>query len=227
MVLRRPLLPAVLALVLALAVVGCGDDDGDEGDGGTITTSVTTTAPADTDTDTGSTSPSTDDPGTATTDEAPGTATTVPAFDGDEEAKSAEPDGTGTAQLVAARVGQQPVATRFVLEFDGEVRPGYEVRWVDGPITEDGSGDPVDLEGEAFLQVLVQPATGFDLDAGVPTYDGPTRLAGPTGGAVTEAVRTGDFEALLTWVLGAEERVPFTVSTLGSPSRLVIDLQDG
>ncbi len=212
---RRRLVPLLLAAVLALTAGACGGDDGDEstGDG----PSTTTTAPT-----SDGTSDPTDDPGTSATD---GGATTEPSA-GDAEPKVGEPDGTGTAQLAAVRLGQQPGATRFVLEFAGEEQPGYDVRWVDGPITEDGSGNPVDIEGDAFLQVLVQPASGYDLEAGEPTYGGPTRLAGPDGGAVTEAVRTGDFEALLTWVLGAGDRLPFTVTTLSSPSRLVIDVQD-
>lgn len=212
---RRRLVPLLLVAVLALAAGACGDDGGDEstGDG----SSTTTTSPS-----TDGTSDPSAPPSSTGTD-----GTTTEPFAGDIAPKTAEPDGTGTAQLVGVRLGQQPGVTRFVLEFAGEEQPGYDVQWVDGPITEDGSGNPVAVEGDAFLQVLVQPATGFDLDAGVPTYEGPTRLAGPDGGAITEAVRTGDFEALLTWVLGAGERVPFTVSTLSSPSRLVIDLQDG
>jgi hypothetical protein len=204
-----------IGVVLVAVLLGSGAC-GDDGDGDGATTTTTTTEAT-----------TTEAPGsTTTTTGEEGTTAPAPTFDGSLEPVTAEPDGTGTAQLVAVRVGEQEGFTRFVLEFDGETRPGHDVRWVDGPVTEDGSGDPVALEGGAFLQVIVQPATGFDLEAGVPTYEGPTRLAGPEGGALTEAVRTGDFEAVLTWVLGAEERVPFRVSALGSPSRLVIDLQD-
>jgi hypothetical protein len=205
---------AVPAVVLVAALLGsgaCGDDGDDDGAATTTTeASTTTTAPDAT--------PTSADGETTTTTEA------VP-FEGGVDPVTAEPDGTGTARLVTVRVGEQEGYSRFVLEFEGETRPGYDVRWVDGPITEDASGNPVAVEGGAFLQVIVQPASGFDLEAGVPTYLGPTRLAGPDEGAITEAVRTGDFEAVLTWVLGADERVPFRVSALGSPSRLVIDLE--
>ncbi len=34
-----------------------------------------------------------------------------------------------------------------------------------------------------------------------------------------------EFEAVLTWVVGARARVPFRVTTLPSPSRLVVDLE--
>lgn len=215
----RRLLPFALAVVLALAAGACGgDDDGGGERGGETSTSAAPPGG-------GATSGPSSAPGTTTSPDGGSSTTTAPAFTGDLEPESAQPDGTGTAQLVAVRLGSQPGATRFVLEFDGEVQPGYQVSWVDGPISEDGSGNPVDVDGGAFLQVLVQPATGYDMEAGAPTYEGPTRLAGPSGGSITEAVRTGDFEALLTWVLGAEERVPFTVTALTGPSRLVIDVQ--
>lgn len=213
MVPRRALSAVVVAVAL-LAAGACGDDD----EGGDATTTTTTEAVAPS---------SSEAPGSTT--EAPttseGTTTTTAPFAGDLDPKAGDPDETGTARLVDVRVGQQEGFTRFVLEFEGETRPGYDVRWVDGPVTEDGSGNPVEVEGGAYLQVIVQPASGFDLDAGVPTYEGPTRIAGPAGGSILEAVRTGDFEAVLTWVLGAEERAPFTVSTLGSPSRVVVDVQ--
>ena len=61
-------------------------------------------------------------------------------------------------------------------------------------------------------------------DGFVTTYDGPRRLAVDGDGPATEAVLTGDFEALMTWALGSSERVPFVAGTLSDPSRLVVDL---
>jgi hypothetical protein len=40
---------------------------------------------------------------------------------------------------------------------------------------------------------------------------------------VREVVRTGDFEAVLTWAIGVNGRTPFAVTTLREPDRLVID----
>ena len=41
----------------------------------------------------------------------------------------------------------------------------------------------------------------------------------------TALVRTGGFEAVLTWATGVDEKRPFLVSTLESPARLVIDVK--
>jgi hypothetical protein len=38
-------------------------------------------------------------------------------------------------------------------------------------------------------------------------------------------VRTGDFEAVLTWVAGLEDRAPFRVIRLSGPPRIVVDVQ--
>ena len=82
------------------------------------------------------------------------------------------------------------------------------------------------VAGNAFLQVRIEPASGFVLDAGVPVFTGPDRISGGSAGtaAVREAVRSGDFEGVLTWVVGVGSRAAFGVSTLPSPSRLVVDV---
>ena len=42
---------------------------------------------------------------------------------------------------------------------------------------------------------------------------------------VTEVVKAGDFEGVLTWVIGVRTRTPFRVTTLSAPTRVVVDLQ--
>lgn len=128
------------------------------------------------------------------------------------------------AHLVDVRVGGHDCFDRVAFELGGTGLPGYAVSYQPGPITEDASGEPVAVAGSAFLVVRMEPASGFDVDAGTPTYAGPERIAGPGGGPVAEVVRSGDFEAVLTWVIGVEGERPFTVNELGDPSRLVIDV---
>ena len=43
--------------------------------------------------------------------------------------------------------------------------------------------------------------------------------------AVTEATAAGDYEAVLTWVVGLRAKVPFRVLVLDGPPRLVVDFQ--
>ena len=69
---------------------------------------------------------------------------------------SVAPSGP-TATLTAVRVANQGAVDRVVFEFSDRV-PGYAVRYVSRPITEDGSGNPVTVEGDAVLEVRMEPA---------------------------------------------------------------------
>jgi hypothetical protein len=103
---------------------------------------------------------------------------------------------------------------------------GYDVRYVDRPVVADGSGDEVAVDGGAVLLIRMEPALDADLtqESAPQTYTGPQRFT-PTTTAVAELVRTGGFEAVLTWAAGIDEKRPFVVSTLDSPARLVIDVK--
>lgn len=142
--------------------------------------------------------------------------------------RSAPADGDGTALLRAVRVGRGDGFERIVFEFSGPTRPGYRIRWVDGPIQADGSGAVVEVAGAAHLEVLLEPASGVDPTDGTLAYPGPDRVAvaGRTD-LLTDLLRTGDFEAVLTWVAGARSQVPFRVLNLQDPTRLVVDVQAG
>ena len=76
------------------------------------------------------------------------------------------------------------------------------------------------LQGERVrnVEMVVAPKGGAPR-----TYTGPSRVS-PSTGTITELVRTGAFEGVLTWVIGVEAEAPFHVTTLQSPPRLVVDL---
>lgn len=221
---RRAAVAGVALIALAGGITACGgSSSGSDGGGG-----ATTTEQADTTTTAASTSTSAGASTTATS--APASTTTAAGGlpDASEAQRSAPSDGTGTALLKTVRVGRNAGFERIVFEFAGSSMPGYRVQWVDGPITADGSGEPVEVAGEAYLEIIMQPASGVDLSAPQLTivYDGPDRIpvAGQTQ-LITDLVRTGDFEAVLSWAAGTTERVPFRVLRLESPTRVVIDLQ--
>lgn len=134
--------------------------------------------------------------------------------------------GTGRGLLAEVRLGAHNGFDRVVFQFR-DTLPGFHVRYVDPPIIQDGSGEPIPVDGSAFVQVRMEPASGFDFDTGTPAYTGPDRISGASAGlaVVREVVRSGDFEGVLGWVVGLGRRVGFQVTTLSGPSRLVVDFQ--
>ncbi|HEX7145731.1 MAG TPA: hypothetical protein VF225_10535 [Gaiellaceae bacterium] len=86
------------------------------------------------------------------------------------------------------------------------------------------------VQGNAIVLVRMEPASGFDLNTGegVMTYKGPKRIDGAAAGAsvVQEVVRTGDFEAVLSWAIGLSDKVDFRVQTATSPTRLIVDFRN-
>jgi hypothetical protein len=133
-------------------------------------------------------------------------------------------EGEETALLERVALGRHEGYDRVVFQFRNAL-PGYRIEFVDPPLHEDGSGAPVKIEGHAFAVVRMERASGFDLTApeGELVYTGPRRLSG--SGIVAEVVRTGDFEAVLTWAVGLHGQVPFRVLRLENPARLVVDFR--
>ena len=221
---------AVAGLALAAlvgGVAGCGSGSGGS-DGGSAAT-TTTTEQVGSSTSTGGTGASTTaEAGTTATSAGPTTTAVSGLPDASEAQHSAPGDGTGTALLKTVRVGRNPGFERIVFEFAGTSMPGYRVQWIDGPVLADGYGEPVDVTGEAYLELIMEPASGVDLSAPQLTivYDGPDRIpvAGQTE-LITDLVRTGDFEAVLSWAAGTTEKVPFRVLRLENPTRVVVDLE--
>ncbi|CAN5602312.1 hypothetical protein BH18ACT1_BH18ACT1_08140 [soil metagenome] len=202
-----------LAVLLLPGLVACGDDgdgDGDQGEaqpGTTSTTSATTTAPSTTTT-------------VAPEDESPvGVPTRGPL-----ETAGFPQSTAPLVHLVEVRVAGQPGFDRVVFQLDGPV-PAYRIEYVEEAVA-DGSGEPVAVRGGALLQVTMTPASGVDLTGADPEeiYTGPARFDAEGTAFVDELVRTGDFEGVLTWVIGVSEEVDVGVAVLEDPARLVIDL---
>ena len=128
------------------------------------------------------------------------------------------------ALLESVAVEEHDGYDSVVMGFRNHV-PGYRVEYVEPPLHEDGSGDVVELDGDAFAVIRMTSASGFDLGTGEGelVYEGPRRLPGAS--VVREVARTGDFEGVLTWAVGLGSRVPFRASTLSDPPRLVVDFE--
>jgi hypothetical protein len=133
---------------------------------------------------------------------------------------------TDTALLTAVRAARHEGYDRVVFQFANAV-PGYDVRYVERPVLEDASGREVAVEGAHVLRIRMDNALDADLgeESAPRTYKGPSRFH-PGTPEVVELVRSGGFEGVLTWVAGVQDRVAFKVSTLESPARLIVDLQN-
>lgn len=199
-----PILTGVLVAGLAMvAVVVISTDDPQA----TTTTTATTVAHAATT--------------TAVTTTTAATTTTV-FVGGIETISNLEITGTPGPQLTEVRVGDHPGLVRIVFDLSGEGTPLYIVGYEDPPFLAT-SGDPVPVDGEAFLAIHLSPARRHDIDTGTPTYTGDLVLD-PDLGPVQQIVFIDDFEASMTWVVGLDGQRAFTVMVLQDPLRLVVDV---
>lgn len=100
---------------------------------------------------------------------------------------------------------------------------GYNVRYVP-EVTQDSSGAPVPLRGNAFLQVTVN-APSYDED-GNATFS-PALTNASEYQTFRQLAWAGSFEGTTNIGLGVRARLPFRVFTLdgpGSGSRMVADV---
>lgn len=124
--------------------------------------------------------------------------------------------------LVDIRAAHHPGFDRVVFDFDGPLPSTRTVRYVP-QVIQDGSGDPVKVQGRAFLEVSLFPTIGHTEDGRSRTY-GPARRSFTTHNVV-EVVNSGDFEAVVSFGIGLASKQPYKVFTLTNPSRLVIDIE--
>jgi hypothetical protein len=125
-----------------------------------------------------------------------------------------------TPTLVGIRAAHHPGYDRVVLDFRGGLPASRQVSYVKS-LVGDASGQPIRIAGQAILKVRLEPAQAHDA-AGRSTAPGRVAFALPN---VMTVVQAGDFEAVTTYGIGLARRQPFTVSTLGNPSRVVIDIR--
>jgi hypothetical protein len=92
---------------------------------------------------------------------------------------------------------------------------------VERPVLDCGSGEPVRVDGAAWLQVHFTGAQGrADRGKG----GSAARRRKLTQAIARELVRTCDFEGEVTWVIGLARANPYTPRVMAEPSRLVIDV---
>jgi hypothetical protein len=134
-----------------------------------------------------------------------------------DDPQSLEVDLAVVPTLAEVRVGGHATFDRVVFELEGD-RPGHDVRYVD-EIVQDGSGFPIPLDGRAFLQVSLFPATALSEEGPFGPLPSVAGLA-----ALRDLAFAGDFEAVVTFGIGVAQRTGFRVLQLDSPSRVAIDI---
>ena len=129
---------------------------------------------------------------------------------------------TTFTNITAVRVGQQDGYDRITFEFSGAI-PEFRVEPATPPLLQDGSGLPIDVRGDAFLQITLLGATKLAPDGSI-TYNGPTEFSQDYDELV-HLVEGGDFEAVSTWYAGLQTEPCVRVLTLTDPARVAIDIQ--
>jgi hypothetical protein len=210
---RRATGPAAV-LAAALLLAGCGG-----GSTGTEVAASTGSAPASSSA-AGSPSASSSALVSEEAAEEDGAAPSFPADAGPDTAEAVDPQGL---TLTAVRTGSHDGYDRVVFEFAGSGTPGWQAEYVDGP-TAQGSGDPVEVPGEATLQLSLNGVS-------YPYETGATEVArGPLAAADTDAVQglfyDGTFEGVAVAWVGTAAQTPFRVFALSNPSRVVVDVVD-
>jgi len=114
----------------------------------------------------------------------------------------------------------------FTFRDHAEALPGYTVSYEPEPTakTEDASGRRIEVAGTAFLVVRLMNVMTAEIsgDKVTPTYTGPRRITTGQTRFAREVVKTGDFEALVTWVIGIDGKRPFTATA--SDAHLVVEI---
>ena len=136
----------------------------------------------------------------------------------------------GSGALNGVTVGDHEGYERIVFQFANQLAgvpqlasgvPAYRVGYEDAPVA-CGSGQPVNVAGEAMLVIDLPTTFSYDPESG-------SALASEPSLAQVQSILGVDqscaFEGHSTWVFGIDAETGFSISELSSPTRLVVDIQ--
>ena len=206
----RTVAPLLLSLlVVPVVLAGCGGEEPD-GQTASATESAGETATAEETTGEGGT--------------AEDGSTDAPAFPANAEPDTADPSSGVSVTVSDIRVGRQDGFDRVVFELGGTGTPGWDVRYVDSASSQ-GSGDAVDVAGDAVLQVTLT-GMGYPYETGVEEYSAAAPLSAADTETVTEVVFDNTYEGTTVSFVGTTGQAPFRVYLLESPTRVVVEVAD-
>ncbi len=129
--------------------------------------------------------------------------------------------GPAPATLVAIRAATheaKPHYDRVIFRLQGNLPESIRTEYVSTLIA-DGSGAVIPIAGKAIVRLTLTPAVAHT-DAGHPTV--PRRVSYDLP-IVQEIVRSGDFEAVVSYGIGLSHKTAFRSFNLTNPNRVVID----
>lgn len=126
----------------------------------------------------------------------------------------------GMSRLTDVRAAAHTGYDRIVFEFSGKLPSATHVQWAT-KVVRDGSGETVPAFGGAFLQVGLTGVTGLT-SAHTSTFGAANRTYALPN--LAQVVHAGEFEGVVSFGVALMARTSYRVSTLTSPSRVVIDV---
>jgi hypothetical protein len=124
--------------------------------------------------------------------------------------------------LIEVRTAVHPDFERVVFVFEGDQLPGYKVEYVDRPVRRCGSGEVVELPGDAWISVRLEPSQAHT-EAGAPTIVDRARTLNYQNLKALKMIC--DFEGQVEWVVAVGAPNPYRTLELGARSRLVVDVR--
>ncbi len=213
----------------ALVLVGCGTPDA--GDDPTETTQTTTETIDPTTADPVPADPTPGEPGdtpATNTDgggagEAGQPAPPAPLGSPDTDSKMRYTEGERRLIVTGVRVAAHDDFDRVVFDLEGEGVPGWWIDYDDAP-GQQGSGFPIEHGGVTALNVHIDGTPyPFILDRDVVDIG----TVPGAGGVVSDVTSAGIFEARSQFAVGTSGRLPYSVTALENPTRVVIDILHG
>ena len=130
--------------------------------------------------------------------------------------------GSEMATLLDVRAASHDEYERIVFSFGPGPMPGYKVEYVDKPIRQCGSGEVVDLPGDAWLSIRLEPANAHT-EEGKPTVAPRSRVLDYENLKALNMIC--DFEGQVEWVAAASAPQRYRTLELKEPRRLVVDVK--
>jgi hypothetical protein len=125
--------------------------------------------------------------------------------------------------LVEIRAAHHPGFDRITFEFEGRL-PEYTAASWTGQVTKDPSDQPVPVQGNAFLSVVMYHVDAHEAEPPFADTYGPASRAFDLP-SIAHVVEAGDFEMVVSFGVGVMERTRILrTARLRDPARFVIDV---